>query len=116
MKRKRGRPPHPDVLTPLEWEVMEGLREGRSNPEIARKMGISRAGAKYRVSEILGKLGLASRYEAAGWQPVRIPWRRAAALGFLAWPFKNLLWGSGAKAVAVAAVAVGVVAFAVSRA
>lgn len=79
-------------------------------------MGISRAGAKYRVSEILGKLGLASRYEAAGWQPVRIPWRRAAALGFLAWPFKNLLWGSGAKAVAVAAVAVGVVAFAVSRA
>ena len=96
---------------------MEQLRQGKSNPEIARGMGISRAGARYHVSEILGKLGLTSRYEAAAWVPTRVPgwvpWWRAAALGFLAWPFKNLLWGSGAKAAAAAAVAVTVVAFAV---
>ena len=111
--RKRGRPPHPDVLTPREWEVMEGLRQGKSNPEIAQGMGISRAGARYHVSEILGKLGLASRYQAAAWVPTRVPWWQAAALSFLAWPFKNMLWGSGAKVAAAAAMAATVVAFAV---
>ena len=111
--RKRGRPKHPDILTPREWEVMEELRRGKSNPEIARSMGISRAGAKYHVSEILGKLGLTSRYEAATWRPVRRAWWPAGALAVLAWPFKSLWWGSTAKVAAAAAVAATVVAFAV---
>lgn len=111
--RKRGRPKHLDILTPREWEVMEELRRGKSNPEIARSMGISRAGAKYHVSEILGKLGLTSRYEAATWRPVRRAWWPAGALAVLAWPFKSLWWGSTAKVAAAAAVAATVVAFAV---
>jgi DNA-binding CsgD family transcriptional regulator len=64
---KRGRPPHPDVLTPREWEVLDLLRTGLSNPEIAERLGISRDGVKYHVSEILSKLGLTSREEAAAW-------------------------------------------------
>ena len=62
---KRGRPKHPDILTPREWEVLALLRESLSNDEIAQRLGISLAGAKYHVSEILGKLGVTSRDEAA---------------------------------------------------
>ena len=83
--KRLGRPPHPDVLTPREWEVRDLLREGVSNEEIARRLGISLAGAKYHVSEILGKLAVSSREEAARWQPERRPrWATAVApLAFL---------------------------------
>jgi len=81
---RRGRPPHPDVLTPREWEVLALLREGLSNEEIAQRLGISLAGAKYHVSEILGKLGVASREEAARWTPERRPWWATAALAPIA--------------------------------
>lgn len=71
----RGRPPHPDVLTPRQWEVLELVREGRTNPQIARELGISPDGAKFHVSEIITKLGVTSREEAAGWDgaPARTP-------------------------------------------
>jgi DNA-binding CsgD family transcriptional regulator len=90
MATKRGRPRHPDILTPREWEVLGLLREGLSNPEIAERLGISRDTVKTHVSEILGKLGLESREEAALWRreqyrpwwaaavaPVASVWRRA---------------------------------------
>ena len=102
---RRGRPPHPDILTPREWEVLSLLREGLTDPQIGERMAISKRGASYHVSEILGKLVLSSRYEAAAWQPTPIPWWRTASAAFLAWPFNNLWWGSGAKAAAVALVA-----------
>jgi DNA-binding CsgD family transcriptional regulator len=83
---RRGRPPYPDVLTPREWEVLELLREGRSNEDVAERLGISLAGAKYHVSEILSKLGVESREEAARWQPAARLWwtARLAPIG-LAW-------------------------------
>ncbi len=62
--RKRGRPPHPEILTPREQEVLGLLRDGLTNPQIARRMGISLDGAKYHVSEILSKLDVASRKAA----------------------------------------------------
>lgn len=65
--RRRGRPRHPDILTPREWEVLALLREGLSNPEIASRLGIGREGVKSHVSEILGKLDVENRYEAARW-------------------------------------------------
>ena len=64
---KRGRPPHPDILTPREWEVLDLIREGLSNEQIAARLGISVDGAKYHVSEILSKLGVRDRLEAARW-------------------------------------------------
>jgi DNA-binding CsgD family transcriptional regulator len=78
---RRGRPPHPDVLTPREWEVLRLLRENLSNEEIADHLGITVRTAKYHVSEILSKLGVSSRDEAAAWQPPPQPsWWRFAAL------------------------------------
>ena len=72
--KRRGRPPHPDILTPREWEVLALLREGLANPEIAERLGVSRDAVKYHVSEILSKLGVSSREEAAAWQPYERPW------------------------------------------
>ncbi|MBF6600338.1 MAG: response regulator transcription factor [Dehalococcoidia bacterium] len=77
---RRGRPPHPDVLTPRQWEVLELVREGRSNGEIGRALGISRDGAKFHVSEILTKLGVTSRDEAAEWRGEPAPARTAGSL------------------------------------
>ena len=112
MARKRGRPPHPDILTPRQWEVLALLRDGLSNPQIGERLGISRRGARWHVSEILGKLGLSTRFDAAAWQPTPVPWWRTAFPALLAWPFKSLWWGSAAKATAAVGVAAAVAAFA----
>jgi DNA-binding CsgD family transcriptional regulator len=93
--KTRGRPPHPDILTPREFEVLELLREGLTNPEIAERMGISLDGAKYHVSEIMSKLGVGSRQEAALISTAtHRPWWANAAIAPVAW-----LWGK-ARAVA----------------
>ncbi len=72
--RRRGRPRHPDILTPREWEVLALLREGLSNPEIASRLGIGREGVKSHVSEILSKLDVEDRYEAARWVATDRQW------------------------------------------
>ena len=56
--RGRGRPPHPDILTPAEWRVLDLLREGLSNPEIAGRLALSRDTVKTHVGAILAKLGV----------------------------------------------------------
>lgn len=67
----RGRPPHPDILTPAEWRVVEAVRHGMTNREIARRRGISRDAVKYHVANILLKLGLSKRAELHRWDGVR---------------------------------------------
>jgi ATP/maltotriose-dependent transcriptional regulator MalT len=52
-------------LTQREREVLELLADGRSNPQIAAELFISRKTASVHVSNILGKLGVASRGETA---------------------------------------------------
>ncbi|MGB2694770.1 MAG: helix-turn-helix transcriptional regulator [Dehalococcoidia bacterium] len=108
---ERGRPKHPDVLTPREWEVVSLLREGRSNEEIAGQLGISLAGAKYHVSEILSKLGVSSREDAAKWRPAgsrRPPWAHVLApVGWMVLQAKAPKLAAAASLAIVAVVAVG---------
>jgi len=83
-----------------------------TNEEIAQRMGITLDGAKFHVSEILGKLGLASRYEAASWRPESAPARgsRFFALAPLTLLHKVKVGtvGYALGAVVTAGVAVGV--------
>jgi DNA-binding CsgD family transcriptional regulator len=85
----RGRPPYPGILTPREQEVVALLQEGLTNDEIAERLGISESGARYHVSEIISKLGVVSRYEAAAWQPA-VSGRRFFGVAFIATLLKKL--------------------------
>jgi DNA-binding NarL/FixJ family response regulator/class 3 adenylate cyclase len=61
--RKEAEPVEP--LTAREKEVLSQLAKGASNKEIAYELGITERTARTHVSNILGKLGLASRTQAA---------------------------------------------------
>jgi len=54
-----------DELTPREREVFACLGEGLSNQQIAARLDMAETTTKTHVSRILGKLGLASRVQAA---------------------------------------------------
>jgi DNA-binding CsgD family transcriptional regulator len=102
---RRGRPAYPDVLTPREWEVLALVKEGLTNPQIAQRLGISESGARFHVSEILSKLGVDSRQQAAEWHGPRKPF----TLGGLV-----MKWGAAASIAAAVLVmvllAIGVLA------
>ena len=61
--RKDAEPVEP--LTTREKEVLSQLAKGASNKEIAYELGITERTARTHVSNILGKLALASRTQAA---------------------------------------------------
>ena len=116
---RRGRPPYPDVLTPREHEVLAFIRDGLSNEEIAGRLDISIDGVKYHVSEILSKLGVRNRREAARWRPEEArPWWLAATAPLFFWRKLSFGWLSAALAGGVAVIAVagiGVLVWALVR-
>ena len=99
--------PEPE-WTPRQREVLDLLVRGRTNGQIADDLGISLGGAKWHVSEIITKLGVDSREEAAEyWRAhngLRLRFTRA---------LRSLLPGAGWAKIAIAgggAVAAGLVA------
>ncbi len=58
-------PENPDMLTEREMEVLRLLAQGQANKEIARSLHIAEKTVKTHVSNILAKLGLQSRTQAA---------------------------------------------------
>jgi NarL family two-component system response regulator LiaR len=59
------RPPTPDPLTGREAEVLLLVAQGLSNQDIARKLHISDPTVRSHVSNIMSKLHLATRIQAA---------------------------------------------------
>jgi len=58
-------PDNPEKLTTRETEVLRLLAEGKANKEIAVSLNISETTVKSHVSNVLMKLGLTSRTQAA---------------------------------------------------
>lgn len=70
-QRGRGRPPHDDLLTPAEWRVLEFVRHGLTNRQIAERHGFSVDAVKYHVANMLQKLGFTTRAELKRWTGVK---------------------------------------------
>jgi DNA-binding CsgD family transcriptional regulator len=100
-------------LTSRQVEVLDLLARGRTNPQIAEALGISLPGAKWHVSEVMNKLGAASREEAvAAWrehQRIAARAARAAKVLLPAVALKSLLLATGAATTATAIVVAAVV-------
>jgi NarL family two-component system response regulator LiaR len=62
---RQPQPPAAEPLTPREVEVLRLIAQGYENRDIAEKLFISEATVRTHVSNILGKLHLASRTQAA---------------------------------------------------
>ncbi|MXW23516.1 MAG: hypothetical protein F4Z96_02365 [Chloroflexi bacterium] len=99
--RRRGRPRHPDILTPAEWRVLDALREGGTNAEIAARLGLSPDTVKTHISHMLAKLGLRNRRALAAWRPEREHRGAGGWLGLLVRPAVGLAAAGGIVAVAV---------------
>jgi DNA-binding CsgD family transcriptional regulator len=63
--RALAEPAPPHELTAREMDVLALVAQGRTNPEIAASLFISRKTAEHHVSNILVKLGVSTRTEAA---------------------------------------------------
>ncbi len=63
-----GRKRHPEPLTPAEQRVLEEVRTGATNAEIAVRLGLSINTVKYHVANMLAKTGLDDRSELARWE------------------------------------------------
>ena len=64
-QRVRRRPELPGGLTRREAEVLVSLARGRSNPQIADDLSISRKTVSSHLERIYTKLGVSTRTEAA---------------------------------------------------
>ena len=67
MTRRRGRPPHDDVLTPAEWRTVDFVRHGLTNQQIADRRGISLDAVKFHVANAIAKLGVSDRRALKFW-------------------------------------------------
>jgi NarL family two-component system response regulator LiaR len=65
MQRTSDLPPTPEPLTEREMEVLKLVAQGLPNQEIAERLVVSERTARTHVSNILGKLHLANRTQAA---------------------------------------------------
>ena len=65
--RRRGRPPHADVLTPAEWRTVHAVQHGLTNREIATRRRISVDAVKTHVANAVAKLGLPDRRALRAW-------------------------------------------------
>jgi DNA-binding CsgD family transcriptional regulator len=93
--------------TPRQREVLDLLVRGYTNGQVAQALGISLDGAKWHVTEILTKLGVRSREDAAEY------WRREQGIasrlsGWARFGGTSPAWLKAGSAVAAAVIVAGV--------
>lgn len=108
MQPKRGRPPYPEEVTPAEAKVLELVREGLHNAEIATRLGISVNTVRYHISNLLAKAGKAERGQLRDWAPA------VGRTDHARWPLAVMFLKPLGIAAAVAAVVAVFVAAALS--
>jgi DNA-binding CsgD family transcriptional regulator/predicted enzyme related to lactoylglutathione lyase len=77
MPRKRGRPPHDDVLTKTEWAIVHAVQHGMTTKEIAKRRGVSFDAVKFHIDNAMAKVGVSNRQALRRW--FRAP--KGSALG-----------------------------------
>ncbi len=78
-----GRRKHPETLTPAEQRVLDEIRVGGTNAEIALRLGLSINTVKYHVANMLAKLEMDDRQALRQWDASRsnaVTWRRATVI------------------------------------
>jgi DNA-binding CsgD family transcriptional regulator len=80
-------------------QVLDLLAEGKTNAEIADRLGITADGVKWHISELLGETGLADRQALARWWVEERAQRRQPAFLPLWPPLPRVAIGSSAAAV-----------------
>jgi two-component system nitrate/nitrite response regulator NarL len=79
-------------LSPREREILSHLTEGHSNKGIARILGITEATVKVHLKNLLRKIRVDNRTQAAIWALSNLPEPGAAGLGSV--PNKRILGGA----------------------
>jgi DNA-binding NarL/FixJ family response regulator len=69
-RRSSGRP---NDLSPREQEVLQLVRKGRANKQIARDLGISERTVKAHLTSVFARIGVADRTQAALWAERNLP-------------------------------------------
>jgi len=88
--RKRGRPPHPDVLTRTEWSIVHAVQHGMTTREIAKRRGVSFDAVKFHIDNAMAKLGISNRQALRHW--FRVPNESALSVQT---PTANTSYGLG---------------------
>ena len=81
-----------EALSPRELDVLKLIAAGDSNKLIARAFDLSPHTVKRHVANILDKLGVQSRGQAAAWYNERRPPRRTPAARRGPWPARRARW------------------------
>jgi DNA-binding CsgD family transcriptional regulator len=66
-QRKRGRPPHDDILTKTEWSIVHAVQHGMTTREIAKRRGVSFDAVKFHIDNAMSKLGVSNRQALRRW-------------------------------------------------
>jgi DNA-binding NarL/FixJ family response regulator len=67
MSSNQNNSPKSSTLTPREIDILRLLANGLCNREIAKNLGLSEKTVRNRLSEILSKIGVSNRTQAALW-------------------------------------------------
>ena|SRR6185437_1357218 len=79
-RRKRGRPPHDDILTKTEWSIVHAVQHGMTTREIATRRGVSFDAVKLHIDNAMERWNRAGDRTSDGPRGRAIPFPGLRAL------------------------------------